>query len=96
MQRGISHEAILDAALLEAEAVGYLLIKRDAVAARAGVAPATINSNFGTIDALREAVLVAAIERANLVILAQGLAAGAAAAKAAPGALKHAALAAVS
>lgn len=65
---------ILNAAMSIAEIEGYLLITRDAVAKLAECAPATVNNAYGSMRGLRRAVLSAAVERRNLVIVAQGLA----------------------
>lgn len=65
---------ILNAAIELAKEDGYQWITRDAVAARAGVSPATINNVFGTMVDLKRAVLRAAVEREIVEIVAQGLA----------------------
>lgn len=65
---------ILNAALELAETEGYQWITREAVAAKAGVSPGTINNVFSTMRGLKRAVLSAAVDRRLLPIVAQGLA----------------------
>lgn len=65
---------ILNAAIQLAKTDGYQWITRDAVAEIAGVAPATVNTAYGTMPALKRAVLQAAIEGSILEIVAQGMA----------------------
>ena len=72
---------------------GYEKITRHDVAARAGVATGSVNNAYGDMAGLRDAVVSAAVERGLLVIVAQGLAAGHPAARAAPQDLKDSALA---
>lgn len=67
---------ILDAALVVAERAGYLTMTRRDVAREAGVSNGLINHAFVTMDALRGAVMRAAIERENIAIVRQGIAAG--------------------
>lgn len=64
---------ILAAALVVAERAGYLTMTRRDVARQAGVANGNINHAFGTMDALRGAVMRAAIESGNIAIVRQGL-----------------------
>jgi AcrR family transcriptional regulator len=66
-------ERIISAALQLAEADHYNFITRDAVAAAAGVSPATINNVYGTMVGLKRAVLAAAVERRVVSVVAQGL-----------------------
>jgi AcrR family transcriptional regulator len=75
---------ILDAAVELAKIEGYQWITREAVAERAGVAPATVNNAFGTMRDLKRAVLKEAVEKSIIEIVAQGLADGHAIARAAP------------
>ena len=65
---------ILNAALDLAATEGYQWITREAVAAKAGVSPGTINNVFKTMRGLKRAVLAAAVDRRLLPIVAQGLA----------------------
>jgi AcrR family transcriptional regulator len=67
---------ILDAALVVAERGSYLTMTRRDVAREAGVSNGLINHAFVTMDALRGAVMRAAIERENIAIVRQGIAAG--------------------
>lgn len=64
---------ILNAAMDLAKADGYQWITRDAVAALAGVSPATVSNVFGTMRDLKRAVLREAIARGEHRIVAQGL-----------------------
>ena len=82
---------ILAAALDTARAVGYRHVSREAIAALAGCSPGLVSSYFGTMPALRRAIMSAAIARRDLTVLAQGLAAGDSKAKAAPEELRRAA-----
>lgn len=84
---------ILDAALSLAGERGYASVTRDDVAARAGVATGSVNNAYGTMGGLRDAIMGAAVERGLLDIVAQGLAAGHPAARAAPQDMKDSALA---
>ena len=64
---------ILNAAIALAEEDSFQWITRDAVAAKAGVSPGTVNNAYGTIADLKRAVLRAAVERRILPIIAEGL-----------------------
>ena len=92
MQPTARKAEILSAALTVAGEVGYRHVSRDAIAARADCSPGLVSAYFGTMPALRRAVMSAAIARRDLTVLAQGLAAGDSKAKAAPEALKRAAV----
>lgn len=65
---------VLDAAIQEAEDVGFQFITRSAVAKRADVVDASVSYAFGGMLGLKRAVLTEAIARENLTILVQGLA----------------------
>ncbi len=91
MQPDARKAEILAAALDTARAVGYRHVSREAIAATAGCSPGLVSAYFGTMPALRRAIMSAAIARRDLVVLAQGLAAGDSKAKAAPEALRRAA-----
>lgn len=69
----IRREQILMAALEIARRDSYLTMTRDEVAAHAGVGPSTVNAIFGTMDALRQEVMRAAILREVVEIVADGL-----------------------
>lgn len=66
---------LLDAALTEARRVGYQQITRAGLAAAAGVSPALISRDFGTMDELRRVIMKEAVRAGDLKIVAQGLAA---------------------
>lgn len=87
------NRAVLDAALTAAESHGYRAFTRQQVADIAGVATGSVNNAFGTMDALRDAVMSVAVDRGLVAIVAQGLADRHPAAIAAPGDLKQQALA---
>ena len=84
LQRTERRASVLTAALVEAACAGYDKFTREAVAARAGVSDSSVNHEFGTMDALREAVMAEAVEQGHLVIIAQGLANAHPLARAAP------------
>lgn len=84
---------ILDSALELAELRGYRAITREQVAERAGVATGSVNNAYGNMEGLRDAVMAAAVERRVPGVVAQGLADGHPAARAAPQDLKDSALA---
>ena len=65
-------EHILNAALQLATEVGYRGITRDAVAYVADISSALIAHYFPRMEDLKRAVLIAAIEREDLRIIAQG------------------------
>lgn len=92
MEQHPFHAQILDAAVAIASEHGWRSITRDRVAERAFVAQGSVNAHFGTIDALRDAVMQAAVERGLLDIVAAGLAEQHPAARAAPPEVKRAAL----
>lgn len=91
MQPDARKAEILAAALDTARAVGYRHVSREAIAATAECSPGLVSAYFGTMPALRRAIMSAAIARRDLVVLAQGLAAGDSKARAAPEALRRAA-----
>lgn len=75
--------SILDAAVTLAAHTGYNRVTREAIATAAGCSPALVSHTFGTIQALRRAIMGEAIrlarahgEPAALAIIAQGLAVG--------------------
>ncbi len=84
---------ILDAACRLAMSQGWGAVTRDAVAREAGIGAGSVNVAWGTIDALRAAVMTWAIEWRHLEIIAAGLSDGMREAKRAPDALKRQALA---
>jgi len=68
------HDAILRAAVALSVEGGYQWITREQVAARAGVAQGSINHAFGTMLALKRAVVRHAIETGILEIVKDALA----------------------
>lgn len=84
--------AVLDAAIALAERTGMQAVTRPRVAAESGLSVGTVSNAFGTMDALRDAVLSAAVERELVAIVAQGLAARHPIALNAPPALRQRAL----
>ena len=70
------YNQILDAAIRVAERTGYRSLKREDVAAEAGVSQGLVSFYFLFIELLRMEVLTAAIERGVLPIVAEGLVAG--------------------
>ncbi len=83
---------ILNGALTVAQNDGWRAVTRDRVAEEAGVGAGSVNTVFGTIDALRGAVMHEAVQRQILPIIAQGLADRHPIARAAPVELKKRAL----
>jgi hypothetical protein len=89
-----SHDRILAAAFDLARERGWPGgITRNGTAERAGVADGLVNWAFGTTANLREAVMAQAVAQGELDIVAQGIAAGSEAARAAPHDMKVKALA---
>lgn len=86
------NRAVLDAALALAERHGMQAVTRPRVAGESGLSTGTVSNAFGTMDALRDAVMAAAVEREIVVIVAQGLAERYLAAMNAPADLKQRAL----
>ena len=66
-------EQVLAAALQSAILVPYYDLRREDVAAVAGMAPSNINSYFGTMGELRQAMLKRAIETENINVLKRAL-----------------------
>lgn len=87
------NRAVLNAAVEIAQERGYASLTRDGVADRAGVAAGSVNNAYGSMDALRDAVMAHAVDQRLVDIVGQGLAAGHPAARAAPDDLKQEALA---
>lgn len=66
---------ILDAAIKVAgQPGGWSMLTRDAVARRADCADALVSKYFGTMPTFRRTIMRAAIIRADLSVIAQGLA----------------------
>lgn len=87
------NRAVLDAGVTLAEKYGMQAVTRPRVAAESGLSTGTVSNAFGSMDALRDAVMVAAVQREIVVIIAQGLAERYPAAMNAPAELKQRALA---
>lgn len=67
---------LLGYALHIAQLHGYTKITRKQLAHTAGVSEGQVSNVFGSMKQLRIAIIQAAIERDNLTIIAQGIAAG--------------------
>jgi len=87
------NRAVLDAAVSLAERFGMQAVTRPRVADESGLSVGTVSNAFGTMDALRDAVMAAAVEREIIPVVVQGLAERYPAALNAPPALKQRALA---
>lgn len=72
----MNKEHILDTAYKMAQRDGFAAITRDGVAAEAGVAMGTVNTHFGVMGNLRDAVMQRAVEEEQLELIAQGIAIG--------------------
>lgn len=83
------HRVILEAGLKLAERDGWGAITRDGVARAAEVADGSVNHAFGTIEGLRNAVMIEAVARRIVSIVATGLVVGHPAARDAPDDLKR-------
>ena len=68
------HRRILTTGLALAGAQGLANITRAEIATTAGVAAGSINAAFGTMDDLKRAVVVRAVELRDLPIIAQAVA----------------------
>ena len=86
------NRAVLDAGLALAERHGMGAVTRPRVSAESGLSLGTVSNSFGSMGALRDAVMAAAVEREIVVVVAQGLAERYPAAMAAPAGLKQRAL----
>lgn len=94
LQPTVRKDQILDAAITVAQVPGgWSTLTRAAVAKAADCAEALPSKYFTTMTQFRRAIMRAAIERGNLSIVAQGLAAGDNCALKAPPELKKAAVA---
>lgn len=67
---------ILAAAVKLSEELGYQHVMKRHVAAKCKIAMGTVNSNWGTMKALRKAVVLQAIADNNNIIISQALVAG--------------------
>lgn len=66
-------DALLSAAVAEANAVGFGQMTRSGIAARAGVAPGLVTHYFETMPKLKRAVMRHAIHTEELGIVAEGV-----------------------
>lgn len=66
---------ILAATLQLARKHGYTHVSRDAIAAASQCSPALVSAYFGTMPAMRRAIMREAIRTHDLVVIAQGMAA---------------------
>ena len=66
--------AILSAAITEAEKVGYQNVRRENIAARAGVSVGLISKYFKTMGQLKRDIVRHGVKSGNVAIVAQGLA----------------------
>ena len=91
MSRPIKYEKqeILKHALKLSREVGYQSVRREALAVAAGISTGTVSRYFGTMVQLKRAIMGAAVANKDLVVIAQGLAAGDSRAKAASTVLKR-------
>lgn len=86
---------IIQSALKLARTKGYTKVSRNMIAADLDCTPPVIHYHFGTMAKLRRAVMRAAVQQEDLVVIAQGLAAGDEQAKKAPESIKREALGAL-
>ena len=68
--------AILDAAIEVAEDTHYLHMTRSQIAEKAGVSTPLVQHYFGNMPELRKAVMLEAVKRGLVYLVAQGLVAG--------------------
>ena len=85
-------DELLNHAIAIAHRDGYQNVTREALASAASCSPSLVSAYFGTMLKLRRAIMSAAIARNDLKIIAQGLAAGDAKARAVTARVKRAAL----
>lgn len=86
------NRAVLDAGVSLAERIGMHAVTRSGIAADTGLSVGTVSNAFGSMDALRDAVMAAAVDREILPVIAQGLAERHPAALNAPAELRRRAL----
>lgn len=85
-------EIILSAAMQLANLKGYKRVTRADIAKRAKIATGSVSYHFKSMDKLRDAMVVRAVEAKNLKVLGQALANSHPLAKKAPEALRKAAV----
>ena len=76
MKKDELRSKILDAAIVIAETQGFLAIRRDGVAIKAGVSMGQINHAFGTLCQLKRSLMRAAVQREVLSVIAFGIVTG--------------------
>lgn len=81
--------SLLAAAVSLAHRKGWHSLTHESVATAAGVSPSLVKVRLGTIGALRRAVMREAVKQRRVRVVAQGLAAGDRAARAADAALRR-------
>ena len=81
-------QQILTAAMGLAGRQGFRNVTRAAIASRVGIATGTVSYHFETMAKLQDAIMSHAVEVSNVIVVAQGLAEGHKAAKAAPNSLR--------
>ena len=89
----VRKDQIITAAIELARRDGYENVRREGVAAQAGIAPGLVSKYWGTMPQLRRAIMRHAIEIEDLIVIAQGIARGDPCARKAPQKLKDRALA---
>ena len=83
---------LLDTALVLARVVGYQNVERAQLAERCECSTGPVSKYFGTMKNLKRAIISHAIARADLIVIAQGIVAGEAKARAVKPELKRAAM----
>lgn len=73
MNPDVRREAILQAAMKEAEKVGFDKVRRPALAKRAGCSESLVAHYFGTVQQLQRIIMREAIRTDNNRIIAQGV-----------------------
>lgn len=63
------NRTVLEAALAVSKERGWQNLTRDGVAVRAGVGAGSVNNAYGTMDALRDAVMAHAVAEATRVLV---------------------------
>lgn len=65
---------ILESALAIAERDGFTNVTRNKIAEHANISPTLIHKYYGSMETLRNSIMVIAIHRAILPVIAQGIA----------------------
>jgi AcrR family transcriptional regulator len=85
----VRKDAITAVALRLAAETHYMQVQRKQIADELGVTPPALTYHFGTMQQLRRAIMRAAIDKEDLVVIAQGLVGQDEHAKKAPEALRR-------